>query len=168
MVSYEDRLEYCRLVKEMRMKESSAQIVALRAGLTGVIPASVLELVTWQELETKVCGSPEISLEALKGSARYESDLSEDHPNVKVMWQALEQFNNDDRSRFLRFITGRRRLPCTIFIDSSESSSKLPTSSTCGSTLYLPKYSSVEEAVDRLKYAAYNCVAIDTDMSPWD
>ena len=137
-------------------------------GLTKVIPVDILNLLTWQELELKVCGNPEISVEALKRSARYDSGLSESSSRVKMMWDALEKFSNDDRSRFLRFITGRRRLPCTIFIDSADSDSKLPTSATCSNALYLPKYSSVEEAVDRLRYAAYNCVAIDTDMSPWE
>ena len=170
LVTYDSRNKYCELAKECRMNESKAQINAIRDGLTKVVPMEVLSLLTWQELEIKICGNPEISVEAMKKSARYDSMLNENSPRVKVMWEALEKFNNDDRSRFLRFITGRRRLPCTIFIDSAEGSSKLPTSATCSNVLYLPKYDNVDEAVDRLKYAAYNCVAIDTDMTPseWD
>lgn len=168
LVTYDTRMEYCKLAKERRMNESKEQIKMIKEGLMKVVPTEALSLLTWQELETKVCGNPEISVEALKKSARYESMLNENSPRVKIMWEALEKFNNDDRSRFLRFITGRRRLPCTVFIDSAEGSSKLPTSATCSNVLYLPKYDSVEEAVDRLKYAAYNCVAIDTDMSPSD
>jgi E3 ubiquitin-protein ligase HECTD3 len=170
LVSFDSRSEYCKLAKESRMNESKEQIKAIKDGLTKVVPTEVLSLLTWQELETKICGNPEILVDALKKSARYDSMLNENSPRVKVMWEALEKFNNDDRSRFLRFITGRRRLPCTIFIDSAEGSSKLPTSATCSNVLYLPKYDNVEEAVDRLKYAAYNCVAIDTDMTPsgWD
>ena len=168
-MSYDNRAENCRMVKEQRMNENKEQIDAIRQGLVSVIPADLLSLVTWQELELKVCGNPDISVEALKKSARYESSLSESSKTVKIMWEALEKFSNDDRSRFLRFITGRRRLPCTIFIDLSDStSSKLPLSATCSNTLYLPKYKSVEEAVDRLRYAAYNCIAIDTDLSSWD
>ena len=168
LVTYDNRLRYCELVKERRMNENKVQIDAIRDGMTSVIPAELLSLITWQELELKVCGNPEVSVEALKKSTRYDSCLSEDCPTVKIMWEALEKFSNSDRSRFLRFITGRRRLPCTIFIDSADSDSKLPTSATCSNTLYLPKYSGVDEALDRLRYAAYNCVAIDTDMSPWD
>ena len=168
MVTYEDRLEYCRLVKERRMAESKAQLDAIRDGFTRVVPSDVLTLLTWQELEFKVCGNPEITIEALKKSARYNSGLSESNSRVKMMWEALEKFSNEERSRFLRFITGRRRLPCTIYIETADHGSKLPTSATCSNTLYLPKYDSVEEAVDRLRYAAYNCVAIDTDLSHWD
>ena len=168
LVDYDDRLDYCQLVKERRMRESTKQVDAIRRGFTKVVPSAVLQLLTWQELEVKVCGSPEISMEKLKASARYEGGLSAKSKRVELMWQALEKFTNEERSRFLRFITGRRRLPCTIYIDSGDGEGKLPTSATCSNTLYLPKYDSVTEAVDRLRYAAYNCVAIDTDMTVWE
>jgi E3 ubiquitin-protein ligase HECTD3 len=168
LVAYDDRLEYCRLVKDRRMKESTKQVNALRRGFTKVVPPAVLRLLTWQELEVKVCGNPEISVEKLKMSARYEGGLTAKSKRVEQMWQAVEKFTNEERSRLLRFITGRRRLPCTIYIDSGDGEGKLPTSATCSNTLYLPKYESVDEAVDRLRYAAYNCVAIDTDMTVWE
>ena len=168
-VTYNDRLEYCELVKEVRMKESEKQINAIKEGLSQVVPSQVLSLMTWQELEEKVCGNPEISIETLKKSTRYDSELSENSPRVKVMWQALESFTNEERSRFLRFITGRRRLPVTIYIDASDTGPEaLPTSATCSNALYLPSYTTVEQATQKLRYAAYNCVAIDTDMSPWE
>ena len=150
------------------MKENTKQVDALRKGFTKVVPPAVLRLLTWQEVEVKVCGSPEISIEKLKLSARYDGGLSAKSKQVELMWQALEKFSDEERSRLLRFITGRRRLPCTIYIDSADGEGKLPTSATCSNTLYLPKYDSVAEAVDRLRYAAYNCVAIDTDMTVWE
>ena len=169
LVAYDDRLEYCRLVKEKRMQECRKQINGLRRGFCKVVPSSVLRLLTWQELELKVCGSPEISVEKMKASARYDGELSAKSKRVEIMWQAVEKFSNNERSRLLRFITGRRRLPCTIYIDSMEGSGNmLPTSATCSNTLYLPRYDSVDVAVDRLRYAAYNCVAIDTDMTVWE
>ena len=168
LVDYDDRLTYCRLVKETRMKESQRQVEALRKGIVKVVPPAVLQLLTWQEMETRVCGSPDISVEKLKKSARYEGGLSADSAAVKTMWEAISQFSNEERSRLLRFVTGRRRLPCTIYIDSADGDGKLPTSATCSNTLYLPEYDSVSEALDRLRYAAYNCVAIDTDMTVWE
>jgi E3 ubiquitin-protein ligase HECTD3 len=168
-VTYDDRLEYCQLVKDVRMKESKAQIEAIKDGLTHVVPAQALSLLTWQELENKVCGSPEIPIDELKKAAMYDSDLSPTSPNVKVMWEALEGFTDEERSRFIRFITGRRRLPVTIYIEQSDTGpSSLPTSATCSNCLYLPSYTTVEQAAQKLRYAAYNCVAIDTDMSPWE
>ena len=37
-VTYEDRLDYCRCVKEIRMKEAEQQIKALKEGLFMVVP----------------------------------------------------------------------------------------------------------------------------------
>lgn len=42
------------------------QIAAMQAGLLKVVPQAVLDLLTWQEVEKKVCGDPEITVEALK------------------------------------------------------------------------------------------------------
>ena len=48
-------------------------------------------------------------------AAHYE-DMEEGDTRVKHMWEALTNFSNEDRSRFLRFVTGRRRLPAPLYI----------------------------------------------------
>ena len=73
-------------------------------------------------------------------TVHYE-DINENDRRVKFLWKALENFTNgkiivefcppfrrclaypifvfifpDDRSRFLRFVTGRRRLPAPLYI----------------------------------------------------
>ncbi|XP_068728218.1 E3 ubiquitin-protein ligase HECTD3-like [Montipora capricornis] len=169
-VDYEDRIEYIKLVQSCRMSEGKQQIEAIRRGLLKVLSQAVLDLLTWQELERRVCGDPELSVEALKKCMQYE-DISENDKRVKYLWKALENFTNDDRSRFLRFVTGRRRLPAPLFICPGRSSIKidsLPEAATCSSTLFLPEYSSARVAEEKIRYAAYNCVAIDTDVSPWE
>lgn len=171
VVRYEDRMEFIRLVQKSRLEESREQVAAIQAGLVKVVPQAVLDLLTWQEVEKKVCGDPEITVEALKRLTRYE-DLEQTDVRVQYLWEALMNFTNEDRSRFLRFVTGRSRLPAPIYIfpdkQGSESTDALPQSSTCSSTLYLPKYPSAKVCEEKLRYAAYNCVAIDTDMSPWE
>lgn len=170
-VRYEDRCEFIRLVQKARLEESKQQIAAMQAGLLKVVPQAVLDLLTWQEVEKKVCGDPEISVEALKRLTRYE-DLEQTDLRVQYLWEALTNFTNEDRSRFLRFVTGRSRLPAPIYVfpdkQGSETTDALPQSSTCSSTLYLPNYPSAKVCEEKLRYAAYNCVAIDTDMSPWE
>uniref|UniRef100_A0A673FUL3 E3 ubiquitin-protein ligase HECTD3-like n=1 Tax=Sinocyclocheilus rhinocerous TaxID=307959 RepID=A0A673FUL3_9TELE len=171
VVRYEDRMEFICLVQKSRLEESREQIAAMQAGLVKVVPQAVLDLLTWQEVEKKVCGDPEITVEALKRLTRYE-DLEQTDVRVQYLWEALMNFTNEDRSRFLRFVTGRSRLPAPIYIfpdkQGSETTDALPQSSTCSSTLYLPKYPSAKVCEEKLRYAAYNCVAIDTDMSPWE
>ncbi|KAM9459370.1 E3 ubiquitin-protein ligase HECTD3 isoform 1-T1 [Salvelinus alpinus] len=171
VVRYQDRREFIHLVQKARLEESRHQICAMQAGLVKVVPQAVLDLLTWQEVEKKVCGDPEITVEALKRLTRYE-DLEQTDVRVQYLWEALMNFTNEDRSRFLRFVTGRSRLPAPIYIfpdkQGSETTDALPQSSTCSSTLYLPNYPSAKVCEDKLRYAAYNCVAIDTDMSPWE
>ena len=47
-------------------------------------------------------------------------DIEEDCSTVKYMWAALEKFSTEDRSRFLRFVTGRKRLPAPIYVSSGK------------------------------------------------
>ena len=42
------------------------QIEAIRRGLLKVLSQAVLDLLTWQELERRVCGDPDLAVEALK------------------------------------------------------------------------------------------------------
>ena len=163
MVRFEEREEFCRRVRECRMEESKKQTDAILEGLTSVVPREVLVLHTWTEMEEKVCGNPEVSVQALKKHAIYDSDTSATDARVQTMWSALERFTNEERSQFLRFITGRRRLPCSVFVQTMRQSNCLPRAATCSNALYLPEYSSVDMAYKKLLYAAYNCMAIDTD-----
>ena len=43
-----------------------------------MVPEAVLELLTWQELETRVCGDPEITIDALKKTSKLCTSLSFD------------------------------------------------------------------------------------------
>lgn len=39
----------------------------------------------------------------------YEDDLSFSDNRVKFFWEAMNNFTNDERSKFVRFVTGRKR-----------------------------------------------------------
>ena len=47
------------------------QVEALRQGLLKVVPQAVLDLLTWQELERRVCGDPTITVEDLKKTSKF-------------------------------------------------------------------------------------------------
>jgi len=176
IVQCEDRTKYSEMVRKARMMESIEQLQALRGGLLTVLPEPVLSCLTWSRLERGVCGNPNISVADLKANCRYGDGLSSSSPSVNHMWAALSTFTDEERSRFLRFITGRKRLPSPfiVFRASSEGgtlsrslNSILPSASTCGSNLFLPEYTTADIATEKLRYAIYNCIAIDTDTSPW-
>ncbi|KAF6038014.1 HECTD3 [Bugula neritina] len=137
-----------------------------REGFLSVVPEAALNLITWREIEIRICGNPEITIEELRKSVHLD-ELEASDERMKMFWEAMTNFSYEDRSRFLRFVTGRKRLPCPLYISPNKASAIdcLPESSTCSNTLYLPRYSSITVAEQKLRYAAYNCVAIDTDLN---
>lgn len=78
--------------------------------MSTIIPVPLLSLLTPQQLEQLVCGLPEVSVEMLKKLVRYR-DVTEGHQLVAWFWQSLEEFTNEERVLFLRFVSGRSRLP---------------------------------------------------------
>ncbi|NXW90591.1 HECD3 ligase, partial [Alopecoenas beccarii] len=171
VVHYEDRKEFIRLVQRARLEESKEQIAAIRAGLLQVVPQPVLDLLTWQQLEKKICGDPEITVAELRKFITFE-DFPSDDTRVQTFLEALNNFTSEDLSRFLKFVTGRSRLPVqiTVFPERTnlDALDLMPQASTCSCTFFLPNYSSAKVCEELLRFAVYNCVPIDTDKNPWD
>lgn len=86
------------------------QVAAVREGMSTIIPVPLLSLLTAQQLEQLVCGLPEVSVEMLKKLVRYR-DITDSHQLIGWFWQSLEEFTNEERVLFLRFVSGRSRLP---------------------------------------------------------
>ncbi|NWI28934.1 HECD3 ligase, partial [Sula dactylatra] len=171
VVRYEDRKEFIRLVQKARLEESKEQIAAMRAGLLRVVPQPVLDLLTWQQLEKKVCGDPEITVAELQRFITFE-DFPSDDTRIQNFLEALNNFTSEDLSRFLKFVTGRSRLPVQITVypegANLDALDLMPQASTCSCTFFLPNYSSAKACEELLRYAVYNCMSIDTDKNTWD
>lgn len=168
VVKCDARAKYSLLVRKARLMECCEQVKALRNGLLLVIPEAVLSCLTWRNLERGICGDNLISVADLKANCRYGDNLQSSSQCVLHMWSALASFTDEERSRFIRFVTGRKRLPSAFVVSrSSVDKDSLPSATTCGSNLFLPEYSSSQIAKEKLRYAIYNCVSIDTDTSPW-
>lgn len=89
------------------------QVAAVREGMCTIIPLPLVSLLTAQQLEQLVCGLPEVSVEMLKKLVRYR-DITESHQLICWLWQSLEEFTNEERVLFLRFVSGRSRLPSNL------------------------------------------------------
>lgn len=126
----------------------------------------------WDELEEMVCGKPEIDVKLLESIAEYSSCSASDE-HIRLFWQAMEEFTNEERSAFIRFTWGRSRLPLTAAgfsqrfklqsFDKRPPDNYLPVAHTCFFSLELPRYSTLEIMKDKLRYAIFNCQAIDGD-----
>ena len=72
----------------------------------------MLNLLTWRELETLVCGKPILDVELLRLNTIYRG-CSESDPVIEFFWKGLTEFSPEERSMYLRFVWGRSRLPLT-------------------------------------------------------
>lgn len=119
-------------------------------GIDKTFDKKFLRIINWKYLEYKVVGSNEISVERLKEITSYRN-CSETHDVIKRFWQVLDNFSNEDKISYLRFVWGRTRLPLkeeevlenhTIQLDENASSARLPVGRTCFFRLELPPYES--------------------------
>ena len=165
-VTLANRNEYADLAAEMRIKEGDLQISVLRQGILEVVPNIVLALLSGHELATRVCGRQDIDVDELKKHARYHESIAEEE--AADLWVALRSFSLLDRQRFLRFVTGRPRMPLhvTLQIRVERTANKfkkdsLPMSHTCFNTLSLPRYSDGATLRTQLLTAIRHCDTTD-------
>ncbi|XP_030832727.1 probable E3 ubiquitin-protein ligase HERC1 isoform X3 [Strongylocentrotus purpuratus] len=169
-LTFSNRKEYVERALAYRLHELDRQVAAVREGMSWIIPIPLLSLLTYRQLEQMVCGMPVISVDILKRVVRYR-EIDEHHPLVQWLWQTLEQFTNEERVLFMRFVSGRSRLPANIadisqrfqIMKVDRSVDGLPTAQTCFFQLRIPPYSSQAVMAERLRYAIHNCRSIDMD-----
>lgn len=135
---------------------NAVQTSSIYAGLVDVVPARAISLCTWHELELFVCGDPHIDVDALRAHSTFHGYSSGDKA-CKLLWRVLEGFTDDQRSRFLRFVWGRSRLPRGGAWDRPFKISRrdggdaeMPIGHTCFNQLEWPNYSCEEVARQRL------------------
>ncbi|XP_047185393.1 probable E3 ubiquitin-protein ligase HERC1 isoform X3 [Scophthalmus maximus] len=169
-LTFSNRTEYVERSLDYRLHEMDSQVAAVREGMSAIIPVPLLSLLTAQQLEQLVCGLPEVSVEMLKKLVRYR-DITESHQLTGWFWQSLEEFTNEERVLFLRFVSGRSRLPSNLaditqkfqIIKVDRPVNGLPTAQTCFFLLRLPPYTSQPILAERLRYSIHNCPSIDMD-----
>ncbi|XP_060677251.1 probable E3 ubiquitin-protein ligase HERC1 isoform X1 [Hemiscyllium ocellatum] len=169
-LTFGNRKEYVERAIEYRLHELDQQVAAIRQGMSAIVPVPLLSLLTERQLEQLVCGMPEVNVDTLKKVVRYR-DIAENHQLLNWLWQTLQEFSNEERVLFLRFVSGRSRLPANPaditqkfqIIKVDRPVDGLPTAQTCFFQLRLPPYSSQEVMAERLRYAIQNCRSIDMD-----
>ncbi|XP_056876992.1 probable E3 ubiquitin-protein ligase HERC1 isoform X3 [Takifugu flavidus] len=169
-LSFSNRKEYVERAIEYRLHEIDRQVAAVREGMSWIVPVPLLSLLTAKQLEQMVCGMPEICCDVLKKVVRYR-EVDEQHSLVQWFWQTLEELSNEERVLFMRFVSGRSRLPANTadisqrfqIMKVDRPYDSLPTSQTCFFQLRLPPYSSQAVMAERLRYAINNCRSIDMD-----
>ncbi|XP_050295909.1 probable E3 ubiquitin-protein ligase HERC1 isoform X2 [Anthonomus grandis grandis] len=169
-LTFANRAQYYEQAVKYRLQEFDLQVAAIREGMSGIIPVPLLSLTTSEHLEQLVCGMSHISISALRKIVRYR-ELDENHQLVKWLWNILESFTDSERVLFMRFVSGRSRLPANLadlsqrfqVMKVDKAINGLPTAQTCFFQLRLPPYSSQEVMAEKLRYSINNCRSIDMD-----
>lgn len=168
-VTNENRLVYISYVARHRLQiQPHLQTSAFLRGLGTIISPSWLSMFNQTELQTLVGGdSSEIDVSDLRHNTLYGGlytigDDNEEHPSVKLFWQAVQSFSDVDRRKLLKFVTSTPRAPLLGFAqlnprfsirDSGSDQTRLPSTSTCVNLLKLPVYESMDTLRDRLLYS---------------
>lgn len=86
------------------------QLDAFLGGFYEIIPKRLISVFNEQELELLISGLPNIDIADLRAHTIY-SKYQANSPQIEWFWRALESFDQEDRARFLQFVTGTSKVP---------------------------------------------------------
>lgn len=173
-LSPRQRRRVVRAVEQLRLTSGSRCLESLYQGLAGVLPVELLAVFTADEAEALFCGVPEVDVDLLQRATEYEGVRPTD-AHVVFFWDALRRMDPEDRAAFVNFCSGRSRLPGSAaefamnfkltapHRNYDKPDDYLPIAQTCFFSLALPKYSSAEVCLDKLRYAIKNADLMDAD-----
>ncbi|TNV74890.1 hypothetical protein FGO68_gene13970 [Halteria grandinella] len=175
-VTLDNLQEYVELLVSERLTRFDTQMKYIKEGISLIIPESVLFFMTWQDVDMRSTGAKTVDISTLKSITIYDT-CKEDSPVVVMFWKVFATLNEDQRSKYLKFVWGRSRLPVNldglnrkhcIEYFKSRAKDSLPISHTCFFRIDLPDYSSEEILRKRLLYAIEYCGDIDADRAAGD
>ena len=112
-----------------------------------------------------ICGSRELSLEALEAATLYDDGLGATSEEARWFWEVCHSLDEAKRKRLLAFVTGSDRVPIKglghlnppfVISKMGGDPDRLPTAHTCFNHLLLPHYTSKETLRLRLECALDN------------
>lgn len=168
-VTNENRLVYISYIARHRLQiQPHQQTSAFLRGLGTIISTSWLSMFNQSELQTLVGGaSSEISVSDLRANTQYGGiyaigDDGLEHPSVQMFWKVMQNLDDTDRKKVLKFVTSTPRAPLLGFgnlnpkfsiRDSGSDQTRLPSTSTCVNLLKLPVYRDEKILKERLLYS---------------
>ena len=165
-VNLDNLEEYIKLAKSKRINEFETQIECIKKGIYSGIDKNILLILNWKQLEEMVCGKNKLDINDLKKHTEYHGYNANDEI-IKWFWEWLENSNEETQFKYLKFVSGRTRLPQSGFgfeyihiISKISNENQLPKSATCFFTLKLPNYNSKDIFIEKIK-----CAIESSDLS---
>jgi hypothetical protein len=173
-VTWATRKEFVQMAERFKFDEISGPVHVIKRGIQSLIPnIELLHLFSWQELESIVSGRQGFDVHFVRMNTVYNG-LTPHSQVVSFLWSALEAMSPKDQAAFLRFVSGRSRLSnssnftltlCHLAKSRENPDKFLPEARTCFITLYIPEYSTLETAKQKIYQAIKLCQEIDADFN---
>ncbi|KAI9208498.1 uncharacterized protein BJ171DRAFT_208775 [Polychytrium aggregatum] len=152
--------EYINKYIEWKFTTSvKAQFDAFQTGFLEACGGNALSLLRPSEIEAIIIGETEIDFMGLETVTEYEGFVRGE-PYIKCFWEIISAYSEENKRRFLMFVTGTDRIPPTGIQNMKfklsclgEDSDDLPLSHTCFNQLCLYRYSSRAKLIDKLEKA---------------
>ena len=147
MVDLDNKEEYVDLYLDWYFNKSIQDgFKSFERGFYCVFNRDLCKILSPEELELIICGTQKLDFNELKKVCRYE-EYTKDSLTIKYFWEILLEFNEEEKKKFLSFVTGCDRapidglgsLPITISNGGSDLN-QLPSAHTCFNNLILPDY----------------------------
>ena len=147
MINNFNKSEYVELYVDWFFNKSIDEYFrSFEKGFYKVFNRNLTKILTPQELELIICGTQILDFHELKIACVYE-DFEKNSETIKYFWEILFDFNEEEKKKFLSFVTGCDRAPIDglgslqITVTNGGSDiNQLPTAHTCFNNLILPDY----------------------------
>jgi len=150
MINYENKNEYVDLYLNWFFNESIKEYYdSFEKGFYKVFDRKLSKILSPQELELIICGTQNLNFKELQNAVRYE-DYEKNSITIQYLWEILMEFSEEEKKKFLFFVTGCDRAPIDglgslpFEISRNANIDELPSAHTCFNHLILPDYQNKE------------------------
>ena len=159
-VDINNKDEYVDLYLDWYFNKSIKEVfTSFERGFYRVFSRDLSKILSPEELELIICGTQTLDFNELKRVCKYE-EYTKDSETIKQFWEVLLEFNEEEKKKFLSFVTGCDRapidglgsLPLTISNGGTDIE-QLPSAHTCFNNLILPNYKNKEKLKKNLLIA---------------
>ncbi|KAF1770200.1 hypothetical protein GCK72_002018 [Caenorhabditis remanei] len=160
-VTNANRDEYVRLFVRHRLElglnnEIAEQALMFRKGFTDALHSRVLRFFQPRELMELIVGNENYDWNEFRDLVDYKGEYTAAHPAIQAFWKAFFALDEEERKKFLQFLSGSTRLPLAGMkelkaVIQPSSPESLPVAHTCFNLLDLPNISDDVEMLRRLR-----------------
>ena len=156
--------EYVELFLDWYFNKSIEDFFSyFKKGFFRVCDKQLAPILRPEELELIICGTQLLDFYELQKSTKYEDGYKKNSITIKYFWEVLFEFTEEEKKKFLFFVTGCDRAPInglgSLIITISRwgpDSDKLPTAHTCFNHLLIPDYQNKNKLKKNLTIAISN------------